>query len=236
MPTGRSSSHFPAGAAFGPDELSASEVKQLWWLLDGAIMAPDVRQALRRSWGLCPRHAWAHALVEVERRGGVPMSVALLQADLLSRAATATAGRRQLPFGHHRPRLEGDGRCMTCEYLQLAHDPGPSWAQDARRVNERPRFAALAAEARPLIQTHACPQCLGGDGLVCRPHLLAGVQPSPDLAAALVQLAGRVRAYVRSTTVDGAPVDALGRFSWIEALGWSAGWDLPSRPPDRTAA
>jgi hypothetical protein len=39
--------------------LTAADVRQLWWFLDGAIMHADTRIALRRSWGLCPRHAAA---------------------------------------------------------------------------------------------------------------------------------------------------------------------------------
>ena len=53
------------------DPLVASEVRQLWWFLDGAIMHADTRIELRRAWGFCARHTWALALVESELRGGV---------------------------------------------------------------------------------------------------------------------------------------------------------------------
>jgi hypothetical protein len=51
-------------------DVTPTEVKQLWWFLDGAIMAPSTREELRKSWGFCPRHAWGLSMVEVELRGG----------------------------------------------------------------------------------------------------------------------------------------------------------------------
>lgn len=51
---------------FGDLDLSAAEVFQLYSFLDGSIMVPEVRHHLRAGWGFCPRHTWAHALVEIE--------------------------------------------------------------------------------------------------------------------------------------------------------------------------
>lgn len=50
----------------GPLEPSAKEVRQLWSFIDGDIMDGSMRRLLPASLGLCPRHTWAHAVVEVE--------------------------------------------------------------------------------------------------------------------------------------------------------------------------
>lgn len=52
-----------------PDEehpLAVEEVRLLWSFVHGDIMDGSTRSALRRSWGLCARHSWGHAIVEIE--------------------------------------------------------------------------------------------------------------------------------------------------------------------------
>jgi len=67
------------GGADAP--LAFGEVKQLWWFLGGSIMSPGTRHRPWRSWGFCPRHTWAHAVVERELRVQ-PFSTAILYEDL----------------------------------------------------------------------------------------------------------------------------------------------------------
>ena len=64
-------------------------------------MNAAVRRRMVRTWGPCPRHAWAQAVVEIELRGGVPFTVTILYADLTGRAAATLPIRRlhQTSFG-----------------------------------------------------------------------------------------------------------------------------------------
>jgi hypothetical protein len=63
-------------------DLTPAEVKQLRLFVRGAMMDLGVREHLWRSWGFCPRHTWAHAIVEVELVGGLPFGTAILYEDL----------------------------------------------------------------------------------------------------------------------------------------------------------
>ena len=201
--------------------LSAAEVRRLWWFLDGAIMHADTRIALRQSWGLCARHAWGMALVEIELRGGAPFATAVLYADLSAGAAQVLSGRHlRSPVRH----LEGSGRCPTCEYAANATDEPDEWLERAAVANRRSRFSALLADGWDEVAARSCPPCAGGDGPPCRPHLLTGIAAPPDLAARLRRLAVAIRAYEKSSTVDGRPVDRRGRQAWLHTLGWFAGW------------
>jgi hypothetical protein len=213
----------------GPLDFTAPEVKQLWWFLDGAIMNVDTRHHLWRSWGLCSRHAWGYAIAEIEVRGGKPFSTAILYEDLALRASAAM-GQRLRSRGHIRSQLETHESCFACEYVSSL--PGgelemerAQWEETAKRVNHRTRTLALVGELRGAWESRSCPACLGGDGLVCRPHLLLGVESDNRLAAELAALARRLRVLANSLTTRRTPAGPLDRASWIEALGWFGGWD-----------
>jgi hypothetical protein len=206
---------------------SAAEVKQLWSFLDGAIMDPYIRRQLWRSWGLCPRHAWGYAITEVEARGGRPFSTSILYEDLLARAASLI-GAPALPWRLVRARLRTRGVCFTCDYAALARSFLDTGLGDVQaKVNRRLRTAALLTASRPTWRRQACPTCLGGEGPVCRPHLLAGVRPPGGrhrLANALRSLRQRLHLLVRSMTWQGPVVGPAEEASWVEALAWFGGW------------
>jgi hypothetical protein len=213
----------PASARFGSARLTPAEVKQLWWLLDGGIMHAGFREQLRRSWGLCPRHAWAYALVEVELRGGLPFATSVLVEDLL-----LTGGDRRLVGRLHseRRQLAGSGRCATCEYLLGDPDVEPSWQEAAERASGRDRMGGLIGTHASQLRRWACPQCLGGRGLVCRPHIVSGAAAPPNRGDELADLAARVRAWRRATEPgERREADERSTIAWAEGLGWLAGWD-----------
>lgn len=205
-------------------DLTLAEVKQLYYFLDGSIMAPDVRHQLWRSWGFCARHTWAHAIVECELRLR-PFSTSILYDDL-ARRAERRLSHRWLPDAMKIRQLQPRGSCFTCNYVRISegrHDP--SYANRQRLVNARAEVARLVIEAEPSWRPRSCPVCSRGDGVVCRMHLLDGV--SCDLskeASALGVLAGRLGAFVKSMTWRGPEATPEERASWVEALGWFAGW------------
>jgi hypothetical protein len=205
----------------GVGTLEPVEVKQLWWLLDGGIMDPEFRDRLRRSWGMCPRHLWGFAVVEIELRGGVPHAASILAEDLL-----ITGGEHRV-LGFGRRSLAADAPCPTCEYLAGADpDVEESWRDAAARAARAERTRRLLADAGAALVEHSCPDCLGGDGLVCRPHLVAKGAEGQYLEAQLNALAHEVRAGRRAHEPGAhAPTDDRAEAAWIEALGWLAGWD-----------
>jgi hypothetical protein len=218
----------PAGNV-GEPSLTRAEVKQLWWFLDGAIMAPDVRAHVRRSWGFCARHSWGFAAAELQLRGGRPFATSILYEDLTRRAAKLLARHGRLVRARTLRRLEPQEPCFTCEYVALGGEDDPTFQHQQERANRLDRVKVRLEETRGEWERHSCPLCLGGGGLVCRQHLLGGTEPSADLDAQLVALADRLQALVGSLTTRATPVGPLEEASGVEALGWFAGWDYPRR-------
>jgi hypothetical protein len=212
-------------------DFTTREVSQLWSFLDGAIMNVETRHHLWRTWGLCPRHSWGYAVLEVELRGGLPFSTTILYEDLIVRAARSLTRSLRLPWSVARRSLESRGECYTCDYEGLAHGPGAPGAQDqAQLANTRRRFRPLLLGSQEHWRPVTCPSCLGGSGPVCRQHLLAGVEPGSrdDLAAWLSQLARRLGRFKESMTWRGPEATEFERVSWVEAIGWFSGWRYPA--------
>jgi hypothetical protein len=215
----------------GPTALSAHEVKQLWFFLDGAIMDVGTRHHLWRSWGFCSRHAWAYAVVECELRGGRPFATTILYADLVRRAAWRLSPgllRAHPDVERLRPRAA----CFTCEFVRGREEaPLPDerhWRAETARVNERRRSRELFRGLERAWRERSCPVCLGGDGLVCRPHLLEGRELADGVAHELAALGRRLSALVGSMTTRQTPVGPLERAAWVEAVGFFSGWSYPA--------
>ncbi|MBO0686193.1 MAG: hypothetical protein J2P45_23845, partial [Candidatus Dormibacteraeota bacterium] len=202
------------------------------------------------SWGLCPRHAWGYAIAEIELRGGRPFSTAILYEDLVGRARRLLERTRLLPWSVVVTRFRPRGECPTCDFLAI----DPKFVEDhaeamAAEVNRLERTRALLSESRPLWMWSSCPRCLGGHGPVCLRHLLSGQDPGQDprddrqrLIEQVGDLDRRLRAFGRSMTWKGDPATPSEQASWIEALGWLAGWRFsllilgespPGEPPAR---
>jgi hypothetical protein len=216
------------GGADAP--LALAEVERLWWFVDGSATSQDTRRRLRRGWGFCPRHAWAHAVVECELRGQ-PLSTAVLYQDLAARAARALGwpGPAALAVRRFRRRAA----CPICDHLTLptaGHDSlvVERWRCVNRLAHTRVRLAAACAT----WLSRSCPACAGGGGPTCRPHLLAEPATMPArraLAEPLAALSRRLDLLVtsmgRSERAAAPEVEA----AWVEALGWFAGWGFPVR-------
>jgi hypothetical protein len=230
--------------------LSVEEVRRLWSFVHGEIMGGTVRGHLRASLGLCPRHAWGHAVVEIElwqagagaRAGHQPFDVAVLYEDLLELAAGSLL--RAATWLHpERSRAPVETRqCHICR--ELAELPPPGFRLGYANADS----VVLAAEANRLVHTTAwcretrrqwasavCQECLGGIGTdplrLCRRHL-SGKGDIPReagiaIAGQLQEIRGRLLRLIASMTDRGAPATAAEDASWIEALGWFAGWGLP---------
>ncbi len=210
----------------GDLDVTLAEVKQMWWFLDGSIMAVHVRHHLWRSWGFCPRHTWLQAVADCELRWR-PMSTAVLYEDLTGRAAHTLCGPGRVTPRRVR-RLRPKESCFPCDYVLATRSDGDGRFGDSRqRVNRRQRTVDRLLETRDGWERRSCPVCLGGDGPVCRPHLLRGVDPGEDLPDVLAELAGRLRYLVKSMTWKGPTPKPETEAALVESLGWFAGWGFP---------
>jgi hypothetical protein len=237
----------------GPLELSVEEVRQLWSFIHGDIMDGSMRRLLRASLGLCPRHTWAYAVVEVElwqagagsRGGHQPFDVTILYEDLLDHVADELGRKTSLLHRHPDDVLLPVGPCRICQDMASPHLPG------LRMGYANSNTEALTFEANTLVHTttwcletvglwrdRVCPACdpgtpegTGDPALLCRFHL-AGWRPLPEqlrhaVASRLREVRARMRHLTESMTDYGAPVGAAENTSWIEAIGFFAGWGLP---------
>jgi hypothetical protein len=100
------------------------------------------------------------------------------------------------------------------------------------RVNERRATLAMVEELGDIVLERACPTCLGGDGLICRLHILEQAGPPDALADELGSLAVRLRTLIDSMNAKGSEVGSLEAVSWVEALGWFGGWDYAGKLRD----
>jgi hypothetical protein len=237
----------------GPLELSAEEVRQLWSFIHGDIMDGSMRRLLRTSLGLCPRHTWAYAVVEIElwqagagaRGGHQPFDVTVLYEDLLEHVAAGLDRKGSLLHRHPDEVLLPAGPCRICEDMASPSLTG------LRMGYANSNTEALTIEANGLAHTTAwcretsqlwrgrvCPVCdpdtrvgAGDPVLLCRFHLTAWRPLSEPLrhatAARLREIRGRMRHLTESMTDYGAPVGGEENASWIEAVGFFAGWGLP---------
>lgn len=220
----RADSAVEAGAL----DLVPAELERLWTALEGDWVA--VLVSLWPSWGFCPRHAFGFAITEVELRRRSfttgPFQTAILYEHFLEGAARI-AGTRPRTWRGIRFFLTPRTNCFICERLASTDAPRQTrdWQALARQVNQRRRFHEQLEEARQKWIRRACPLCVpGGDGIVCRPHLLAGAKPR-ELGLNLTALSERLHRFVGSMTAAKTETTILDRFSLVETLGWFGGWE-----------
>lgn len=214
-----------------PLRLSDSEVHFLWWFIQGSIMNGDTRRALRRSWGLCERHAWASLSVDMAFRHRYLLGPSILYKDLLERALDSF-GARIWPA---RPRLalnlRSRGRCLLCD-MKLSDAPGCAAPRESldkgRNIAE---LASLAKETEARWRPYACGPCSGRDTRAwCRRHFLADLR---HLRWADIMLQRR-RLDRTLALLDRLERSFLGSYrcanlaeeyaALIIAVGWCSGW------------
>ena len=208
-----------------PLDATLMEVKQLLSFVDGAVVMPETREYLWRSWGFCPRHTWLLATVECELRIR-PFGTTIVYQDLTRRAGTLLS-IAYVPEAVKLQRLRGRLPCPTCDYLAIAHS-NPAWSLATECVNRRRRVKAFLAATHEEWVARTCPVCLGGDGPVCRPHMLGGGAALGDTGRTLRELAIRLRTYDKSLAWQGPAATPRDVASLVEALGWFAGWAYPA--------
>jgi len=229
--------------------LTAAEVAELWSFVHGDIMSTGIRAQLRESFGLCPRHTWGYAAVEIElwqqgagsRGGHQPFDVGVLYADLLTDVTQALEHH----VGHSTRRIRGAltprDTCRICRNLQSEHNPilnvGYAGSNSERLAAEANRFlytTEWCTQTLPMWTDRICPDCSHESTekvFLCRQHLVGRESIDQDTVEALITrlrtLESHVRHLVSSMTQKGEPATAEDDASWIETLGWFAGWSVP---------
>lgn len=231
-------------------ELDTEEVRVLWDFIHGDIMDGRIRAKLYEHWGMCVRHAWGYALVEVElwqsgagKRGGhQPFDVSILYAGLVE----TMIGR--LGKKHHRAWnkiLRGAGTCVICDDVRgpelsgiIVTHAGFDRAELALEANQMTYMREWLRETQPEWQEHVCPNCseeMRGARIAgnqrCRLHLLGAgqldEQTMMDTAGGLAflrqQLLDLTDSMKQSGQNSSPPVDA----SWIRTMAWFHGWAFP---------
>jgi hypothetical protein len=231
-----------------------AEVRELWSFVHGDIMAPGIRQQLRRAFGFCPRHTWMYAAVEIELwQGGVgsspghqPFDVCVLYDGLLGVALDGLRHRRWR-WGAADPRraLRAQSGCRVCASVARAEErgDGASWGfagSDSvaltREVNALTHTRRWLEDTAAVWHAASCALCVTSDGprgaraLTCRPHLIEGGADTDadDLFDRLAELRDRLDGLLDSMHA-GRRVDATAsqRASWIETLAFFSGWQTP---------
>lgn len=228
--------------------LSEAEAEALRSFTNHSIMVETVRQASRPHWGLCPRHAWAQAAVEIELRAAAPapdsrpFETAIFHDGLLGEARRALTSRRH---GSHRP-LARRGRCHICVVVDEASATHTVAAIErsglAGPVMAEGQFAHMSGWLGACKHEWAparCPGCTNNQtpgAIVCRDHLLTGgLQTRDETAAYLSGLHRRVRNLIRSMTGQAEPSTADDA-ALVETLGWFHGWAYPTAATTDTAS
>ncbi|MEO7015115.1 MAG: hypothetical protein ABI067_01065 [Leifsonia sp.] len=229
--------------------LSSEEVRILWDFVHGDIMSEVTRRRLRQHWGMCARHSWSYAVVEIElweagagtRGGHQPFDLSVLYTDLLETMVAQLGGRR-------RSRLKGlerEGRCVVCADVRggapsgiLVTHAGLDLQQLIEEANQMRFTSDWLTETRPIWAQALCPDCAAAYGaatqpgtLPCRAHLLTGPafsDASLELTrTTLTELAVQLQALTTSMTQGGAPATEVTNASWVKAVSWFNGWDFP---------
>jgi hypothetical protein len=202
------------------------EVHYLWWfVVDAAIMVPETRWQLRRSFGWCARHAWGGLAVQAGLTRGYLHGLAILYDDLLRWANGRLWGgrwawRRALvarpcPLCGSEP--QGGGRSASADLLRRGRDPA---YVDALVVASKGRWAAWR-----------CGVCDGsGFPWWCRPHLVAALEAGQALDLArirdgLTRLGEAAFHYARGFRLEfqgTTGAEEVGAF--LGAVGWCSGF------------
>lgn len=230
-------------------DLLPEEVRILWDFVHGDIMDGATRRRLLANRGMCTRHAWAYATVEIElwhdgagtRGGHQPFDVSVLYTALLEDVRSALHGRPKAMQRH----LASDGVCVVCADLKgpaltgiIVTHAGMDLTELTLEANRMAYVADWFAETAGVWSRVVCGQCAADHSeaapeasIRCRRHLLAGVPPEAEefktLASYLGVLQHELSLLTTSMTQSGAPATPAVNASWVETLGWFHGWAFP---------
>lgn len=236
------------------EPLTPGEVRELWAFVHGDIMVGGIRTILRQSLGLCPRHTWAYAAVEIElwehgagaRGGHQPFDVTILYRDLAAEVGEKLNAHHAPWHTDLRDVITPTQGCRICADLRGTDQSKPPVGYAGMDI---PALTTLAnklhwttewlRETATLWDPQVCPRCrkdapesvgVEHDDVLCRTHLTATPLNHHDAAsvgARLGVLANDMASLAQSMTRGGPHATPQQNSSWIAVLGWFAGWQTP---------
>jgi hypothetical protein len=216
-----------------PIRLSDGEVHFLWSFIQGSIMIPETRRALRRAWGMCQRHSYGFLAVDAAFRHGWLHAPTILYADLMERARAALDIGGLFWPARLAARLRARGSCLMCDLGYGPHSVGtlrPELLAQGQNPTEIARFVYVTA---PFWRWAVCGRCEGsGTPNRCRPHLCeelaAGAAVDLDAQRTLVgEIHQHIQRYHRAFRWEDRGTDTVeDRAALISAVGWCSGWQV----------
>lgn len=218
---------------FPSSPLSDGEVNFLFWFIQGSIMIPETRWRLRRSWGFCSRHSWAHLVVETAFRHRYLLGPAILYEDLMGRAVGAFSVRGLVARDRLLRRLSSREPCMLCELKVHRAGRGVSPKDRLERGRDIGELKSFARDTRARWEPMVCGQCRRADSAArCRAHLLEDLRRGEDVDISahrrtVTSIHDHLEAFHRSFTWEYRDTDSPeDRASIFSAVGWLSGWQL----------
>jgi hypothetical protein len=211
--------------------LSDGEMHYIWWFIQGSIMEPDVRWRLRRSWGLCERHAWGAIAAEAAFRHCYFHGPAILYQDLMERAQRGLQPGRVAAPGRIARRLRPTGPCLMCEMDLATVSAGAMRAEVIEQGRSRAMIRDFAGLTRAYWEPTVCGTCVGDGSIArCRPHLVETIHDGRPVdwatqRALVADILGGLTVYARSFSWESRNTDSVrDRAALLSAVGWCSGW------------
>ncbi|MHB8202428.1 MAG: hypothetical protein ACYDHG_01830 [Desulfomonilaceae bacterium] len=212
-------------------ELSPGEIHFLWWFIQGSIMNPSTRDRLRKSWGMCERHAWGWMAVEASFRGGYMHGPAVLYEDIMLRALAAFDLQGPLQHERLKQRLRSKGPCLMCEEGYGADSEGIIKPDRVEQGRDLGPLQTLAQRTGQYWRRNVCGLCSGdGSTVRCRRHLIEDqsrglIQDLSPHRLAVSNLVHHMIKFARSFQFEFQGTQTLEDASaLISCVGWLSGW------------
>jgi len=217
--------------ASGEFKLSNGEIHYLYWYIQGSIMVPDIRRALRKAWGFCERHAWAALLVETAFRSGFMHGPAILYEDILGLAIPALNLRGPLKNLRLWKNLREKGPCTMCKMGFGPETKGMASPDVAERGGDSSNLQVFAQKTKKHWEKTICGRCVkNGSFHRCRKHL---IEDAWDGSVGDLSFHQDVMGYIFKHVVhyhasfgwerSGTDTEE-DRAALVSAIGWCSGW------------
>lgn len=211
--------------------LGDGEVHYAYWFMQGSIMTPEVRHALRQGWGFCERHAWGELAVEMRFRMVLLLGPVILYEDLIGRGLAAFPRFGPFRAKRLRHRLRPQAPCLMCDIG--AHRAGGGAADMAmiRYGRQTDALREFALRHRTYWDPTVCGICRNNrTDTRCRRHLVESATSADsallhDQVALLEATRRRLKAFGGSFVWGHYDTDSPeDRAALLTAVGWMSGW------------
>ena len=211
--------------------LSAGEVNFLWWFMQGSIMHPETRKALRAAWGLCDRHGAAWLAIEATLRHCYFHGPAIVFAELMAAASHALRKSGTMTAWRISRALRARGACPICGAGIGPSSPGFVPGRRLELGRDRAALREFMNETGAHWRDGICGLCEGSRAPArCRAHLLEDLAGDPLIRLAphrefVKEISTRLGRFEHSFRWERrGTLKASDKAALISAVGWCCGW------------